>query len=49
MEMLEDYIISMNEMQKKYVIHYYIDKQILDSYLHTKSEQTWLLFTFVLN
>jgi hypothetical protein len=36
-------------MQKKYVIHYYIDKQILDSYLHTKSEQTWLLFTFVLN
>ena len=42
-------LLAWNEMQKKYVIHYYIDKQILDSYLHTKSEQTWLLFTFVLN
>ena len=28
---------------------YYINKQILDSYLHTKSEKIWLLFTFVLN
>jgi hypothetical protein len=32
-----------------FVIHYYINKQILDSYLHTKSEKIWLLFTFVLN
>jgi hypothetical protein len=36
-------------MQKMLVIHYYINKQILDSYLHTKSEKIWLLFTFVLN
>ena len=36
-------------MQKMFVIHYYINKQILDSYLHTKSEKIWLLFTFVLN
>ena len=36
-------------MQKMFVIHYYINKQILDSYLHTKSEKKWLLFTFVLN
>jgi hypothetical protein len=34
-------------MQKMFVIHYYINKQILDSYLHTKSEKIWLLFTFV--
>ena len=26
-------------MQKMFVIHYYINKQILDSYLHTKSEK----------
>jgi len=25
------------------------NNQILDSYLHTKSEKIWLLFTFVLN
>ena len=25
-----------------FVIHYYINKQILDSYLHTKSEKIWL-------
>jgi hypothetical protein len=36
-------------MQMMFVIHYYINKQILDSYLHTKSEKIWLLFTFVLN
>jgi hypothetical protein len=36
-------------MQNMFVIHYYIDKQILDSYLHTKSEKIWLLFTFVRN
>ena len=36
-------------MQKMFVIHYYINKQILDSYLHTKSKKIWLLFTFVLN
>ena len=36
-------------MQKMFVIHYYINKQILDSYLHTKSEKIWSLFTFVLN
>jgi hypothetical protein len=36
-------------MQKMFVIHYYIKKQILDSYLHTKSEKIWSLFTFVLN
>ena len=36
-------------MQKMFVIHYYINKQILDSYLHTKCEKIWLLFTFVLN
>jgi hypothetical protein len=36
-------------MQKMFVIHYYINKQILDSYLHIKSEKIWLLFTFVLN
>jgi hypothetical protein len=36
-------------MQKMFVIHYYINKQILDSYLRTKSEKIWLLFTFVLN
>ena len=36
-------------MQKMFVIHYYINNQILDSYLHTKSEKIWLLFTFVLN
>ena len=36
-------------MQKMFVIHYYINKQILDSYLHTKSEKIRLLFTFVLN
>jgi hypothetical protein len=30
-------------MQKMFVIHYYINKQILDSYLHTKSEKIWLL------
>jgi hypothetical protein len=36
-------------MQKMFVIYYYINKQILDSYLHTKSEKIWLLFTFVLN
>jgi hypothetical protein len=36
-------------MQKMFVIHYYINKQILDSYLHTKSEKIWLLFAFVLN
>jgi hypothetical protein len=38
-------------MQKMFVInsHYYINKQILDSYLHTMSEKIWLLFTFVLN
>ena len=36
-------------MQKMFVIHYYINKQILDSYLHTKSEKISLLFTFVLN
>jgi hypothetical protein len=36
-------------MQKMFVIHYYINKQILESYLHTKSEKIWLLFTFVLN
>ena len=36
-------------MQKMFVIHYYINKQILDSYLHTKSEKIWLLFTFALN
>ena len=36
-------------MQKMFVIHYYINKQILDSYLHSKSEKIWLLFTFVLN
>ena len=35
-------------MQKMFVIHYYINKQILDSYLHTKSKKIWLLFTFVL-
>jgi hypothetical protein len=35
-------------MQKMFVIHYYINKQILDSYLHTKSEKIWSLFTFVL-
>ena len=28
-----------------FVIHYYINKQILDSYLHTKSEKIWLLFS----
>ena len=49
MEMLEDYIISMKSNQKMFVIHYYINKQILNSYLHTKSEKIWLLFTFVLN
>ena len=32
-----------------FVIHYYINNQMLDSYLHTKSEKIWLLFTFVLN
>jgi apolipoprotein N-acyltransferase len=37
------------QMQKKLVIHDYINKQILDNYLHTKSEKIWLLFTFVLN
>ena len=26
-------------MQKMFVIHYYINKQILDSYLHTKTEK----------
>ena len=26
-----------------FVIHYYINKQILDIYLHTKSEKIWLL------
>jgi hypothetical protein len=36
-------------MQKMFVIHYYINKQILDSYLHNKSEKIWLLFTFVLS
>jgi hypothetical protein len=36
-------------MQKMFVIHYYINKQILDSHLHTKSEKIWLSFTFVLN
>jgi hypothetical protein len=36
-------------MQKMFVIHYYINKQILDSYLHTNSEKICLLFTFVLN
>jgi hypothetical protein len=36
-------------MQKMFVIHYYINKQILDSYLHTKSEKIWLLFTIVLS
>jgi hypothetical protein len=36
-------------MQKMFVIHYYINKQILESYLHTKSEKILLLFTFVLN
>ena len=32
-----------------FVIHYYINKQILDSYLHTKSAMIWSLFTIVLN
>ena len=32
-----------------FVIHYYINNQMLDSYLHTKSEKIWLLFTFVLH
>ena len=36
-------------MQKMFVIHYYINKQKLDSHLHTKSEKIWLSFTFVLN
>jgi hypothetical protein len=36
-------------MQKMLVIYYYINKQILDSYLHTNSEKIWLLFTLVLN
>jgi hypothetical protein len=36
-------------MQKMFVIYYYINKQILDSYLHTMSEKIWLLFTFALN
>ena len=36
-------------MQNMFVIHYYINKQILDSYLHSKSEKIWLLFTIVLN
>ena len=36
-------------MQRMFVIHYYINNQILDSYLHTKSEKIWLLFTFLLN
>jgi hypothetical protein len=51
MEMLEDYIIRMNQKQKMFVTHYYINNQMLDtcSYLHTKSEKIWLLFTFVLN
>jgi hypothetical protein len=42
-------LLAWNQMQKMFVIHYYINKQILDSYLHTKSEKIWLLFTFVLN
>ena len=42
-------LLAWNQMQKIFVIHYYINKQILDSYLHTKSEKIWLLFTFVLN
>jgi hypothetical protein len=29
-------------MQKMFVIHYYINMQILDSYLHTKSKKIWL-------
>jgi hypothetical protein len=32
-----------------FVIHYYINNQMLDSYLHTMSEKIWLLFTIVLN
>jgi hypothetical protein len=52
MEMLEDYIISMKSNAKDVchtLLQMYINKQILDSYLHTKSEKIWLLFTFVLN
>jgi hypothetical protein len=40
-------LLAWNQMQKMFVIHYYINKQILDIYLHTKSEKIWLLFTFV--
>ena len=42
-------LLAWNQMPKMFVIHYYINMQILNSYLHTKSKKIWLLFTFVLN